>query len=165
MPKSLTARVLLAVALGALLGALLPQQAIYLKLCSDIFVRLVRMVVTPIVFLTIVVGVANMGDLKRVGRLGAKALLYFEVLTTLALLIGLLVAKLVQPGRAMDSAVVAARQTAPAAVLAAHAPLGFAWAPLHAARCCRCCCLPCSLAPPWRAKRPPAAPCWPPSSG
>ena len=68
---------------------------------GDAFIRLIKMVVGPIIFLTIVVGIASMGDLKKVGRVGFKAVLYFEVLTTVALLIGLLVANWLQPGAGM----------------------------------------------------------------
>src|SRR5665213_2308124 len=70
------------------------------------------MVVGPIVFLTIVVGIASMGDLKKVGRVGGKALLYFEVVTTLALAIGLLVANVIQPGAGVHAAAATAPETA-----------------------------------------------------
>src|SRR5205814_4977854 len=69
-----------------------------IKPLADGFIRLVKMVVGPVVFLTVVVGIAGMGDLKRVGRVGIKALIYFEVVTTIALAIGLLVANVVRPG-------------------------------------------------------------------
>ena len=102
MFKSLTGRVLLAMALGACLGWLAPSWAVELKLLSDVFVRLVKMVIAPIVFLTIATGMGSLGDLKKVGRIGAKTLLYFEVVTTFALAIGLLVAWLTQPGVGID---------------------------------------------------------------
>ena len=98
----LTVRVLIAVALGVVVGVLFPTFAVELKFLSDIFLRLIKMVIAPIVFLTISVGVANMGDLKRVGILGAKALVYFELVTTAALAIGLGVVLLVQPGVGFD---------------------------------------------------------------
>lgn len=102
MPKNLTVRVLGAIALGALVGYGWPAFGAELKFLSDIFIRLVKMVVAPIVFLTIASGIANMGDIKKVGILGAKTLLYFEVVTTLALGIGLGVVLVVQPGLGFD---------------------------------------------------------------
>src|SRR5690348_10414242 len=102
MPKNLTARVLLAIAVGVVVGVFFPTVGVQLKLLSDIFVRLVKMVISPIVFLTIVVGIANMGNMRKVGRIGAKALVYFEVVTTAALGIGLAVVTLLQPGAGFD---------------------------------------------------------------
>ena len=102
LAKNLTFRVLVGIALGALLGTLAPAWGISCKLLSDIFVRLIQMVIAPLVFLTISVGIANMGDLKKVGILGGKTLLYFEVMTTLALALGLAVVSLIQPGRGFD---------------------------------------------------------------
>src|SRR6185503_10074833 len=73
-----------------------------MKPVGDTFVNLVKMVIAPVVFLTIVLGIANMHDLKRVGRVGGKALIYFEVVTTFALIIGLLTANLIRPGAGVD---------------------------------------------------------------
>jgi aerobic C4-dicarboxylate transport protein len=96
--KNLTAQVLTAILLGAAIGHLKPAWGVSLKPLGDGFIRLIKMVVAPIIFLTIVSGIASMGDLKKVGRVGFKALLYFEIVTTFALAIGLLVGNLFQPG-------------------------------------------------------------------
>lgn len=99
---SLYLQVLVAVALGALLGFLNPRLGEAMKPLGDGFIKLVKMLIAPIVFATVVTGIAKMGDLKRVGRIGLKGLVYFEVLTTFALALGLLVGKLVQPGAGMN---------------------------------------------------------------
>jgi aerobic C4-dicarboxylate transport protein len=82
-------RVLLAIVVGAALGYLLPSTAVQMKVCADLFINLVRMLIAPIVFLTVVIGMGRAGDLKSVGQIGAKALLYFEVITTFSLVIGI----------------------------------------------------------------------------
>jgi len=99
---SLYLQVLVAVALGALLGFLNPSLGAAMKPLGDGFIKLVKMLIAPIVFATVVTGIAKMGDLKRVGRIGFKGIVYFEVLTTFALALGLLVGKLVQPGAGMN---------------------------------------------------------------
>lgn len=91
-------QVLVAIALGVLLGVLRPDLGASLKPVGDAFIKLIKMVIAPIVFTTVVVGLAGMGDLKKVGRVGWKALLYFEVVSTAALVIGLLVANGFTPG-------------------------------------------------------------------
>lgn len=96
--KNLTIQVLAAVAVGAAIGALDPKTGEALKPLADGFLRLVKMIVGPVVFLTIAAGIAGMGDLGRVGRIGGKALVYFELVTTAALGIGLLVANVLRPG-------------------------------------------------------------------
>src|SRR6185295_7855587 len=96
--RNLTFQVLCAVALGALLGALDPALGRALRPLGDTFVKLVKMVIGPIIFLTIVLGISNIADLKKVGRVGGKALLYFEIVTTFALAIGLAVVNLTRPG-------------------------------------------------------------------
>ncbi len=111
--KNLTVQVLTAIAIGATIGAIWPDAGQAMQPLADGFIRLVKMVVGPIIFLTIVVGIASMGDLKKVGRVGLKALIYFEVVTTIALGIGLLVSNILQPGKGVDaSAAFAARQAA-----------------------------------------------------
>jgi aerobic C4-dicarboxylate transport protein len=109
--------VLVAIALGVIVGVLWPSVGRAMKPLGDTFVNLVRMVIAPIIFLTIVLGVAHTRDLKRVGRLGLKALVYFEVVTSFALAIGLLVMHLARPGAGIDasrvSAADVARVTAP----------------------------------------------------
>ncbi len=98
---------------------------------SDIFVRLVKMVIAPIVFLTVVSGMGGMGDLKKVGVIGAKALLYFEVVTTFALALGLMVATVLQPGVGIDTSGVSVHQDAAALAVQVHAPSGFGALVLH----------------------------------
>ena len=105
--SNLTVRVLVAIALGALVGALWPDAGRALKPIGDTFVNLVRMVIAPVIFLTIVGGVAHSTDLKRVGRVGLKALVYFEVVTTFALAIGLVVMNVLRPGEGIDAARIA----------------------------------------------------------
>jgi aerobic C4-dicarboxylate transport protein len=96
-------QVLLAIALGGLLGFLQPSWGVALKPLGDMFVKLIKMLIAPIIFTTVVVGIAGMGDMKKVGRVGGKALLYFEVISTFALVIGLVMVKLLQPGSGMNA--------------------------------------------------------------
>ena len=105
--SNLTVRVLVAIALGTLVGALWPDAGRAMKPIGDTFVNLVRMVIAPVIFLTIVGGIAHSTDLKRVGRVGLKALVYFEVVTTCALAIGLMVMNVFRPGEGVDAARVA----------------------------------------------------------
>src|SRR3954447_8930681 len=100
--NNLTFRVLVAIALGVVLGIVSPDTAKAMRPLGDTFVNLVKMVIAPIIFLTIVLGIANMADLKKVGKVGAKALIYFEIVTTFALAIGLLVVNLTKPGSGID---------------------------------------------------------------
>jgi aerobic C4-dicarboxylate transport protein len=102
LPRNLTVRVLIAISFGVALGILFPAAGKAMKPLGDTFVNLVKMVVGPIVFLTIVLGIANMSDLKKVGRVGGKAFLYFEVVTTFALAIGLVVVNVTKPGAGLD---------------------------------------------------------------
>jgi aerobic C4-dicarboxylate transport protein len=102
LPRNLTVRVLLAISAGIALGLVAPDTAKAMRPLGDTFVNLVKMVVGPIVFLTIVLGIANMSDLKKVGRVGGKAFLYFEVVTTFALAIGLTVVNVTKPGAGLD---------------------------------------------------------------
>src|SRR5258707_793869 len=105
--KNLTFQVLVAIALGVVLGVVAPDVARRMKPIGDTFVNLVKMVIAPVVFLTIVLGIANMHDLKKVGRVGGKALLYFEIVTTFALVIGLIVVNLMKPGAGLAVATLA----------------------------------------------------------
>ena len=104
--NNLTVRVLIAITLGILTGYFFPETAAKLKPLGDLFINLIKMVIAPIIFLTIVLGISNMGDLKKVGRVGGKALLYFEIVTTGALAIGLLLANLIRPGDGVQTAAV-----------------------------------------------------------
>lgn len=91
-------QVLLGIVLGVFVGLEWKDFALQLKPLGDAFIRLIRMVVAPIIFTTVVVGIAGMGNIKRVGRVGLKAIIYFEAVTTLALVIGWVVVKWIQPG-------------------------------------------------------------------
>ena len=95
--------VLVATVLGVINGVCLPEFAIRLKPLSDAFIRLIRMMIAPIIFTSVVVGITRMNNLKRVGRIGLKAVLYFEVMTTFALVLGWVVAKVFQPGAGMNA--------------------------------------------------------------
>ncbi|TDQ07546.1 C4-dicarboxylate transporter DctA [Pedobacter metabolipauper] len=102
--SNLTFQVLIAIALGITVGSVFPGFAPNAKLISQSFINMISMLIAPIIFLTIVLGIAHMGDMKKVGRVGGKALLYFEVVTTLAIIIGMLVANLVKPGQGVQVA-------------------------------------------------------------
>src|SRR6202045_4954292 len=99
---SLFAQVLMALILGIILGMATPDFAISLKILSDAFLKLITMIVAPIVFCVVVHGIAGAGDLKKVGRVGVKALVYFEVMRAVALVVGLLLAYLFGPGHGMN---------------------------------------------------------------
>ena len=96
--KSLYFQVLIGIALGIVVGALWPTVGVALKPLGDGFVRLIKMLITPIIFCTVAGGIAKMSDLKRVGGVGGRALIYFEGVSTLALILGLLVGVIFQPG-------------------------------------------------------------------
>src|SRR5476651_1981482 len=100
--KSLFVQVVVALILGIVLGMATPTFAVGLKFFSDAFLKLISMIVAPIVFCVVVHGIAGAGDLKKVGRVGGKALIYFECMTTLALVVGLALAFLVAPGEGMN---------------------------------------------------------------
>ncbi|MFO0611123.1 MAG: C4-dicarboxylate transporter DctA [Polyangiaceae bacterium] len=100
--NTLYLQVLGGIALGVLLGVVAPEFSSKLEPASKGFVRLIKMLVAPLVFSTVVVGIAKAGDLKRVGRIGVKALIYFELLTTVALFIGLGVMHIVSPGKGLN---------------------------------------------------------------
>jgi aerobic C4-dicarboxylate transport protein len=101
--KSLYLQVLAAVLLGVLLGHLYPDIAVQMQPLGDAFVRLVRMVIAPIIFITVVVGIAKLTNTAGVGRIGLKAILYFEGLTTVAMLIGLAVGHVFEPGLGVNA--------------------------------------------------------------
>ena len=95
-------QVLVAIAMGVALGYFYPALGARMKPLGDGFIKLIKMMIAPIIFSTVVVGIAKMGDMKEVGRVGIKALVYFEVVTTLALVIGLVVVNVVRPGAGMN---------------------------------------------------------------
>src|SRR6218665_2100222 len=96
---NLTFWVLIAIVTGVLLGHYAPETGVKMEIVGKTFVNIIKLFIAPIIFLTIVLGISGMGDLKKVGRIGAKSLLYFEILTTFALAIGVAVAYIVQPGK------------------------------------------------------------------
>ena len=100
--KHLYTQVLIAIAFGILLGYFYPQLGEQMKPLGDGFIKLIKMLIAPIIFCTVVHGIASMDDMKKVGRVGLKALIYFEVTTTLALIVGLLIVNLLQPGVGMN---------------------------------------------------------------
>ena len=100
--KSLYFQVITAIIIGIVLGVFYPDFAASLKPLGDGFIRLIKMMIAPIIFCTIVTGIAGMQDTKKVGRVGVKSILYFEVLSTLALIIGLIVVNFLQPGKGMN---------------------------------------------------------------
>ena len=107
MPRPLHTRILtnltfwvfIAIIAGILLGQYAPAKAVEMEIIGKKFIDLIKLFISPIIFLTIVLGISGMGDLKKVGRIGIKSLLYFEVVTTFALLIGIVVANVVEPGK------------------------------------------------------------------
>ncbi len=100
--KHLYVQVLCAIALGVLLGVFYPDIGAQMKPLGDAFIKLIKMLIAPIIFCTVVHGIASMEDMKKVGRVGIKALVYFEVMTTVALVIGLIIVNLWQPGVGMN---------------------------------------------------------------
>jgi len=100
--RILYVQVLFAIAAGVLLGHFEPKLGVDLKPLGDSFIKLIKMIIAPVIFCTVVAGIAGMQDMKKIGRVGGKALLYFEVVSTIALAIGLLVANVVQPGKGFN---------------------------------------------------------------
>lgn len=101
--RSLYVQVLLAIVAGALLGHFRPEFAAQLKPLGDAFIKLIKALIGPLIFTTIVAGIGNVGDLRKVGRVGLKALLYFEAATTVALALGLFVVNVIQPGAGLHA--------------------------------------------------------------
>ncbi|EQM30205.1 C4-dicarboxylate transporter DctA [Rhodococcus erythropolis] len=96
--RSLFVQLIAAIVIGVLIGWLWPEFGANLKPLADGFIKLIKMLIAPIIFCTVVIGIAHVGDLKAVGRIGVKALIYFEAVTTFALLFGLLIGNLMKPG-------------------------------------------------------------------
>src|SRR5216684_1843039 len=99
---SLSWQVLIGIAIAIVLGYFKPATAVAMKTLGDGFIRLISMIIAVVIFCTVVTGIAGMEDMKKVGRVGGKALLYFEIVSTLALLLGLVVGNLVHPGSGMN---------------------------------------------------------------
>lgn len=100
--RSLYAQVLIAIAVGVALGVVSPATATQMKPLGDGFIKLIKMMIAPIIFVTVVQGIAGSGDMKKVGKTGGLALLYFEIVSTVALIIGLIVVNVLQPGAGMN---------------------------------------------------------------
>ncbi len=101
--QTLYFRVVVGIVLGVALGWFYPSLGEQMKPLGDGFIKLIKMIIAPIIFLTVVVGIAGIGDMKKLGRVGLKALLYFEVVSTIALVIGLIVVRIVQPGAGINA--------------------------------------------------------------
>ena len=99
---SLYLQVIVAIIIGILLGHFMPQTGEAMKPLGDGFIKLIKMIIAPIIFCTVVVGIAGMEDMKKVGKTGGYALLYFEIVSTIALIVGLTIVNLVQPGAGMN---------------------------------------------------------------
>jgi len=100
--KSLYFQVIVAIVIGILLGYFYPDTAAEMKPLGDAFIKLIKMMIAPIIFCTVVIGIAGMEDMKKVGKTGALALLYFEVVSTIALIVGITIVNFVQPGAGMN---------------------------------------------------------------
>jgi aerobic C4-dicarboxylate transport protein len=100
--KSLYFQVLIAIGIGVLLGHFFPETGAAMKPLGDVFIKLIKMLIAPVIFCTVVMGIAGMESLKAVGKTGALALVYFEVVSTLALIVGLVIVNVVQPGVGMN---------------------------------------------------------------
>src|ERR1700751_5020404 len=100
--KSLYFQVICAIVLGVLLGYFYPDTATAMKPLGDGFIKLIKMIIAPIIFCTVVIGIAGMEDMKKVGKTGGLALLYFEIVSSIALIVGLLIVNFVQTGAGMN---------------------------------------------------------------
>lgn len=100
--KSLFGQVIFALILGILVGVFWPQFAVSLKPLGDGFIKLIKMIIAPLVFCVVVHGIVGAGDLKKVGRVGLKSLIYFEAVTTIALVLGIILAYTFSPGKGMN---------------------------------------------------------------
>jgi aerobic C4-dicarboxylate transport protein len=123
--KDLSLQILVAMLLGSLVGYLWPQSAESLRPLGDLFIRLVRMIVAPIIFCTVVHGIASVGEARRVGRLAVKTLIYFEIVTTIALVLGLVVVNVWAPGAGMHVDPATLADPAAAAVQQEARPVGY----------------------------------------
>jgi aerobic C4-dicarboxylate transport protein len=109
--KVLYVQVLLGIIAGVIVGWLFPSFAPTAKLISELFINMIKMVIAPVIFFTIVLGISGAGDMRKVGRVGGKGLLYFEVVTTLAIIVGLVVANVIKPGVGVSTKSIAATTT------------------------------------------------------
>ena len=116
--KVLYIQVLIGIVLGVLTGYLYPSFSSAAQMISETFINMIRMVIAPVIFFNIVIGIASAGDLKKAGRIGGKAILYFEIVTTLALILGMVMANFIKPGAGLN---VTIQQTDKVAQFAAQA--------------------------------------------
>src|SRR6266705_2555226 len=108
LPKiSLTWKIMIGLVLGILLGYFRPEWGTAVRPLSLLFLNLIKSIIAPLIFSTLVIGIAGTGDIKQVGRMGAKALIYFEIVTTMALFIGLAAVNITRPGDGVSLAGVA----------------------------------------------------------
>ena len=124
IPHSLYGQVLVATAIGVLLGHFWPAAGLAMKPLGDGFIKLVRMIIAPVIFCTVAAGIAGAGGVKSVGKAGAVALVYFEVVSTLALVIGLVIVNIVEPGAGMNVDAATLDATAVAQYVTAGKPQG-----------------------------------------
>ena len=103
---NLTFWVLIAIIIGILLGHFQPETAVKMKILGTRFIDVIKLFILPIIFLTITLGISGMNDLKKVGKVGGKAIIYFEVVTTFALIAGILVAHFIQPGSNVNTGLI-----------------------------------------------------------
>ncbi|MGE8378139.1 MAG: cation:dicarboxylate symporter family transporter, partial [Sphingobacterium sp.] len=101
--KSLYFQVIVGILIGIFCGVYFPDFAVKLKPLGDVFIKLIKMVIAPLIFSSIVIGIAGMQDVKKVGKIGLTSIIYFEVMTTIALIIGLIFVNLIQPGTGMNA--------------------------------------------------------------
>src|SRR6202044_2998521 len=101
--RSLYFQVLVAITAGVLLGALYPALGATMKPFGDGFIKLIKMLIAPVIFCTVVMGIAGVEDMKKVGKTGGLALIYFEVMSTVSLILGLAIVNLLHPGRGMNA--------------------------------------------------------------
>jgi proton glutamate symport protein len=111
--SSLTAQIFIGLVLGVFVGWLFPDWGKAIKPVSDIFLRMIKMIIAPLIFATLVIGIAGAGNFRKIGRIGLKTIVYFEIVTTLALFIGLVVANVVKPGEFISRPALNAGQVAP----------------------------------------------------
>ena len=147
---SLTRYIFLGMAVGLAVGYFFPDVAVELRPLSTIFIRLIKSLIAPLIFSTLVVGIAGHGDLRQVGRMGIKSLVYFEIITTLALVVGLVAVNVVRPGVGVNlhvaegAAEIISKEQTLGEVRRAYRAAEYRRRRRRRVRCCRSLCLPFS---------------------